>query len=162
MTRGWWNAKRLKAWINLKVLEGFFVSLLFCLPFSFLPLRFCIFYFMRKLKSQKVFLRSELQLLNGILLFVTFGLWERGSVRVKDTETERKKKRWPVRLSVHVHALWLHVLCGSHQPVMQARPQQDEKCLQCTRRQEKVTLNLHIQAENLMLSWYASYGGKKK
>lgn len=129
---------------------------------SLFPAQVLHILFHLKIKISKVFLWSELQLLDVIAPFSQFQVVrERPSAAVCAFERGRKTKWWPGCLSVRVHGLRLHVLCGSHQPVMQERPEQDEKCLQCTRRQEQVTLNVHIQAESLMLSWYACYGEKK-
>lgn len=65
---------------------------------------------------------------------------------------EEERKRWPGCLLMCVHGVRLHVLCGTHQPCMHEKPQQDEKCLLRTCRQQKVSPNTHIRAENLVLS----------
>lgn len=104
MTRGWQNVKCLKAWINLKPLEGVFVSPL--LPFPAFSSHYIFAYFISHGKKKKsgayichwilpyvivfgfVFCFSiHFQVL--IKAFVCVCVWER------DTHTKRNRERWP-------------------------------------------------------------------
>lgn len=114
MTRGWWNVKCLKAWINLKALEGVFVSPFFPRrPISRFP--FLHILFQRRIKSISLeCVVATWFLLNVIVLgafFLSFaGCDKEGCMCVWDRAIETQREMAWVCANVCVCA-WFMITC---------------------------------------------------